>query len=92
MANQVLEEAKRLAEDEKDAKFIACQLPADSNAKAVNNALKHLEKTRPELPVLFVSKDEKKIICLAQVPKVLGAQTLIPPHTLPSCIVPACRL
>lgn len=67
VANVVLDETKKLCEQNPNAKFLVHRFNAFNNTKALDAALKHLQKTSADTCALFVSVDEesKKIFCLA---------------------------
>jgi alanyl-tRNA synthetase len=67
VTNVVLEEAKQLAEQNKDVKFFVHRFDAFNNTKALDGALKQVQKVNPEASALFVTVDDdsKKIFCLA---------------------------
>lgn len=71
IANAAVEKAKELAEGNPDAKFLVYKLDALSNTKALDSALKQVQKVDKEKSALFVSADpdSKKIVTLAYVPK-----------------------
>lgn len=66
--NQVTEQVKILAESLKDAPFVVKALEAGSNAKALDAAVKQIKSISPKTAAMFISCDDKKIICLASVP------------------------
>ncbi|VDQ09208.1 unnamed protein product [Trichobilharzia regenti] len=74
VASKVIEEARSLCEtlvmSPKD--FIIHVFDAQSNTKALNSALKEIEKSCPNKAVMAFSSDRvsNKLICLSQVPKV----------------------
>ncbi|CAH8871047.1 unnamed protein product [Trichobilharzia szidati] len=80
VASKVMEEARSLCEtlanSPKD--FIIHVFDAQSNTKALNSALKEIEKLCPNKAVMAFSSDRvsNKLICLSQVPKVLVSRGL----------------
>lgn len=70
-AGLVMEEAKQLCQSA-SGDFIVHVFNAGSNAKALNTALKEMEKSLPATGVMALSFDAEsnKLVCLAQVPKV----------------------
>lgn len=71
VAEKVVERAKELCEANPDAAFLVYQLEAYSNTKALDSALKQVQKSNKDTSALFVSvdPDSKKIFSLASVPK-----------------------
>ncbi|CAL8073181.1 unnamed protein product [Calicophoron daubneyi] len=77
ITTQVLEDARSLAEKyaakEKGSKtdFLVHVFHPEANAKAINAALKVLERDCPDMAVMALSSDPivKKLLCLAFVPK-----------------------
>lgn len=69
--NQVTETVKALAESLKDTPFVVKALEAGSNAKALDAAVKQIKSISPKTAAMFISCDDKKIICLASVPSEL---------------------
>ncbi|KAL7058888.1 hypothetical protein AAHC03_012964 [Spirometra sp. Aus1] len=81
LSAEVLEDARRLCAQEKKAgagDYLVHVFKAESNAKAINAALKEMEKNLPTTAVMALSVDKtaNKILCLTQVPKVLIARGL----------------
>ncbi|VUZ54781.1 unnamed protein product [Hymenolepis diminuta] len=76
-AGLVMEEAKQLCRSA-PGDFIVHVFNAGSNAKALNTALKEMEKSLPATGVMALSFDAEsnKLLCLAQVPKALVARGL----------------
>ncbi|RWS11029.1 alanine--tRNA ligase: cytoplasmic-like protein, partial [Dinothrombium tinctorium] len=66
--NETVEQAKAIIEQNKDQPFIVEVLSAGSNSKAVDAALKQMRTMAPKTPALFISHDDKKVICLSSVP------------------------
>ncbi|KAG5676030.1 hypothetical protein PVAND_005885 [Polypedilum vanderplanki] len=71
VVNVVSEQAKQLVEQNKDAKFLVHRFEAYNNTKALDAALKQVQKVSPDASALFVTVDEdsKKIFCLANASK-----------------------
>lgn len=69
--NVVTEQAKELAETSKDSKFLVHRFEAFNNTKALDAAIKQVQKVNPEVSALFVTVDEdsKKVFCLAAASK-----------------------
>ena len=67
VANVVLEESKKLFEQNPNAKYLVHKFNAYNNTKALDAALKQIQKSTVDMCALFVSVDEesKKIFCLA---------------------------
>nr|CDS33215.1 alanyl tRNA synthetase cytoplasmic [Hymenolepis microstoma] len=76
-AGLVMEEAKKLCQSA-PGDFIVHVFNAGSNAKALNSALKEMEKSLPSTAVMALSLDAEsnRLLCLAQVPKALLARGL----------------
>lgn len=72
MLNEALEEAKRLAEENKEKKFIVAKLNAGSNSKILDSAMKQIGKVHPSVATMLFSRDDKKIVCLSSVSKDLS--------------------
>ncbi|VDK31085.1 unnamed protein product [Dibothriocephalus latus] len=77
----VLEDARKLCAQTKQAgagDYIVHVFKAESNAKAINAALKEMEKALPATAVMALSVDKtaNKVLCLSQVPKPLIARGL----------------
>lgn len=72
MTDAALKKTKGLIEN-RDEKVLIDILDAASNAKILDTCLQHVKKTAPETAAMFfsVDKDQKKIICMCQVPKEL---------------------
>ncbi|KAI1285266.1 Alanine--tRNA ligase, cytoplasmic [Halotydeus destructor] len=66
--NENIEFAKSVAEKNADKPFIVEVINAGSNSKAVDAALKQIRTALPNMPAMFFSHDDKKIICLTNVP------------------------
>ncbi|CAB3999052.1 alanine--tRNA ligase, cytoplasmic [Paramuricea clavata] len=77
MTEAALEKTKSLLEN-KDEKIIIETLDAAANAKILDSCLQHVKKSSAETAAMFfsVDKDQKKIICMCQVPKELIDQGL----------------
>lgn len=77
---RVVDEARRLCEVQASSMgdYIVHVFNADSNAKALNSALKEIERLCPNKAVIAFSSDDvaKKLICLCQVPKSIVARGL----------------
>jgi alanyl-tRNA synthetase len=71
VVNVVSEQAKLMIEQNKDAKFFVCRFAAYNNTKALDAALKQVQKISPDASALFITVDEdsKKIFCLAAASK-----------------------
>ncbi|XP_074604783.1 alanine--tRNA ligase, cytoplasmic [Brevipalpus obovatus] len=63
-----IEKAKALAEEHKTDSFIVSVLEAGSNNKILDAATKQVKSTSPDIATLFISCDEKKVVCLSSVP------------------------
>ncbi|KPM07453.1 alanine-tRNA ligase, cytoplasmic-like protein 2, partial [Sarcoptes scabiei] len=70
-AVEVINEAKKFATENRDARFLIAALNAGSNAKALDSALKAVKTINAQMAALFFSVDEEnnKILCLSSVPK-----------------------
>ncbi|KER21252.1 hypothetical protein T265_10380 [Opisthorchis viverrini] len=78
ITTQVLEEARKLVEsccsnkqDGFGSNYVVHVFQDEANAKAINSALKILERGCPDIAVMAISSDPvgKKLLCLSQVPK-----------------------
>lgn len=69
--SNVIEEAKKICQTTTND-IIVHVFNAGSNAKALNTALKEIEKIQPSAAVMAISLDTdvNKLLCLVQVPKV----------------------
>lgn len=67
VANVVLEETKKICEQNPNAPYFIHRFNAYNNTKALDAALKYIQKNTADTCALFVSVDEesKKIFCLA---------------------------
>lgn len=76
IVSQVLEDARRISEklaaDKSARPYLVHVFQAESNAKAVNSALKEMEKLLPSTAIMAITVDKaaNKLLCLTQVPKV----------------------
>ena len=73
---QVLEDAKRLAEENLKSQIIVARLNADSNNKVLDQAVKQIVKIHPNVATMLFSSDDKKVICLSAVSKELTEKGL----------------
>lgn len=71
VATNVVEKAKELTDANIDAPFLVHQFEAFNNTKALDSALKEVQKKCKDTPALFISvdPDSQKIFSLAAVPK-----------------------
>ncbi|CAM6032224.1 unnamed protein product, partial [Sphagnum compactum] len=71
VANNVVEKAKEIAEANPNAPYLVYQLEAYNNTKALDSALKQVQKISKDTSALFISVDldSKKVYTLASVPK-----------------------
>ncbi len=69
---QAKETAKKMIADNPDAPYVVARLEAGANSKALDAALKEYKSGSKNTAAILFSVDEdlKKILCLAQVPKV----------------------
>ncbi|XP_064641704.1 alanine--tRNA ligase, cytoplasmic-like isoform X2 [Lineus longissimus] len=65
--NDVIEEAKKLAEEMAEQKVVVQEFKAGSNRKALNEAIKQFKNT--SVMLFTVAPEEGQIICLSSVPK-----------------------
>ncbi|VDN42530.1 unnamed protein product [Dibothriocephalus latus] len=77
-----MEDARKLCAQAKQAgagNYLVHVFKAESSDKAINAALKEMEKALPVTAVMALSVDKtaNKVLCLSQVPKVCG-QTFLP--------------
>ncbi|VDM35120.1 unnamed protein product [Hydatigera taeniaeformis] len=77
IADQVMGEAKKICQGP-TCDFIVHIFNAGSNAKVLNTAMKTIEKAFPSTAIMALSldADDGKVLCLAQVPKVLVTRGL----------------
>ncbi|XP_075211753.1 alanine--tRNA ligase, cytoplasmic isoform X1 [Lycorma delicatula] len=70
-AHSVVDEARALTAEKKNAPVLVAELKADSNIRALDSAVKHVRSVSPPTAVMFFSVDLslKKICCLCNVPK-----------------------
>ncbi|RWS28915.1 alanine--tRNA ligase: cytoplasmic-like protein, partial [Leptotrombidium deliense] len=67
--NETIEQAKAILEKKETESFLVEILSAGSNQKAVDAALKQVKLLAPNTAAMFISHDEKKVICLSCVPQ-----------------------
>lgn len=74
--NEVVEQSKKLIEDNPDQKFIVHEFKAGSNAKALDAAMKQVKALSPSMAAMFFSVDDEanKIVCMSCVPKDVSKQ------------------
>lgn len=67
VANVIIDEAKKLCEQNPNAKFLVHRFNAHNNTRALDSALKYVQKSSADICALFLSIDEesKKIFCYA---------------------------
>jgi hypothetical protein len=65
---QVIEQAKKVAEEMVGEKVVVHEFKAGSNRKALNEAIKQFKNT--SVMLFTVAPEEGQIICLSAVPKV----------------------
>ena len=66
--NEVLEHTKELGEKNAQSKYVVEVINAGSNSKAVDAAMKKLRTLLPDAAIMFLSADEKRVVCLSTVP------------------------
>lgn len=71
MQNDILNEAKKLAEENINNQFIVAKLKAGSNSKILDGAIKQMIKIHPNIATMIFSNDDKKVLCLSYVSKEL---------------------
>lgn len=71
VVNEVVEQTKKLIEENPNQKFIVHEFKAGSNAKALDAAMKQYKTSSPQTAAMFFSVDEDagKILCMSCVPK-----------------------
>ncbi|CAL1544361.1 unnamed protein product [Lymnaea stagnalis] len=71
VVNEVVEQSKKLIEENPDQKFIVHEFKAGSNAKALDAAMKQYKTSSPQTAAMFFSVDQDagKILCMSCVPK-----------------------
>ncbi|XP_041375479.1 alanine--tRNA ligase, cytoplasmic-like [Gigantopelta aegis] len=69
--NEVVEEAKKMIQENPNTKFVVHEFKAGSNAKALDAAMKQYKTLSPETAAIFFSTDPDagKILCMSCVPK-----------------------
>jgi len=68
---RVVDKAVEIAKENQNEKFVVYQVEDGCNSKALDAALKQLQKNSPNLAAMFFSidNDAKRVLCLCQVPK-----------------------
>ncbi|XP_059156617.1 alanine--tRNA ligase, cytoplasmic-like [Physella acuta] len=71
VVNEVVEQSKKLIEQNPQQKFIVHEFKAGSNTKALDAAMKQYKATSPQTSAMFFTVDEEggKILCMSCVPK-----------------------
>ena len=66
--NEILEFTEGLARNNEKSSVIVEIVNAGSNSKTVDAAIKKLRTLLPEVAIMFLSADDKRVVCLSNVP------------------------
>jgi len=74
MLNDLIEDVKRLAEENLKNQFIVAKVNAGSNGKMLDTAVKQIAKIHPNVATMLFSKDDSKVVCFSNVSKELSSK------------------
>lgn len=74
LSNSLMEDVKRLAEENLKHQYIVAKVNAGSNGKLLDTAVKQMAKIHPNVATMLFSSDDKKVVCLSNVSKELSSK------------------